>query len=188
MSDNPMSMIFQKQDGTVLFNPTDEDFDLQYAGISFKIKPGEKLTVPTNCANHVLNSHGQKGLSRLIFGADEKKVADDGRKRNYDFKVRAVAKFNEVNENRKSQGLGAHIPSAQIRKYASQLGVVLTEPYAARDEEKVKIRTQDETIASLQATLAALQAQISAMVRPVDETPGDGLRVKKDGKWVKAGE
>jgi hypothetical protein len=164
MSDSPIKLAFKKETGTVLFNPTNEDFDkLQYAGQYFSIPSGGMLEVPINCANHTMNKYEQRGLVRLIFGADEEKVAEQGREKNLEWKQRTVAKFNEVNANRKSQGLGSHIPSAQVRAYASELKVELDEPYAPRDEEKVKIQSQEATIASLQATLASLMAKIDGM-------------------------
>jgi hypothetical protein len=164
MSDSPIKLAFKKETGTVLFNPTNEDFDkLQYAGVNFSIKSGEKIEVPVNCGNHIMNSYDQRGLVRLIFGADEEKVAEQGRAKNLEWKQRTVAKFNEVNANRKSQGLGSHIPSAQVRAYASELKVELDEPYAPRDEEKVKIQSQEATIASLQATIASLMTKIDVI-------------------------
>lgn len=216
MSDSPIKLAFKKETGTVLFNPTNEDFDkLQYAGVSFSIKSGEKIEVPTNCGNHIMNSYEQRGLCRLIYGADEAKVAEQGRAKNAEFKQRTVAKFNEVNANRKSQGLGSHIPSGEMRKYASELKVELDEPYAPRDEEKVKIQSQEATISSLQATLASLMAKMDTMATAqARQTMGNGpekdtqkisglapiimdtmakedggfkseRRVRKDGKWVK---
>jgi hypothetical protein len=163
MSDNPIKFRFTEKMGMVLLNPTNEDIDMQYSGVSFTMKAGEKGEFETNAATHLLNSYGARGISYLRYGADENQIAEEGRKRNKDFKMRMVTRFNQTNEARRDGGYGAHIPSPELRKYADELGVVLTQPYAPKDEEKEKIKTQEATIANLQTSLAALMAKIESL-------------------------
>ena len=40
MSKDPINFLFQEQTYKVVANPTNEDFDMQYAGVSFTIKSG----------------------------------------------------------------------------------------------------------------------------------------------------
>ena len=56
MSKDPINFLFQEQTYKVVANPTNEDFDMQYAGVSFTIKSGEEKTRAINAANHILNS------------------------------------------------------------------------------------------------------------------------------------
>lgn len=163
------NFMFAEKMGKVLLNPTDEDFDMQYSGVSFTMKPGEKRAFEDNAADHLLNSWGQRGLSYLMYGADERVVAEDGKKRNRAFRQRMVTDFNVRNENRKNMGLGYLVPSGALKKYASDLGIELMEPYAARDEEKNKIQSQEATIAALQSTLASLMAKMDAMSKKQDK-------------------
>ena len=58
MSENPFS-IEMTTIGLTLFNPTNEQLDMQYAGISIGLKPGEKQTFAMKCATHLLNAFGQ---------------------------------------------------------------------------------------------------------------------------------
>ena len=75
MSDQPFN-IEMTTIGMVLWNPTDEDFDdMQYAGISISLKAGEKQAFAMKCATHLLNAFGQRGLTSLIYGADEERVS-----------------------------------------------------------------------------------------------------------------
>ena len=162
--------MFAEKMGKVLFNPTSDPLDMQYSGVSFTLNPGEKATFEDNAADHLLNSFGQRGLSYLKYGSDEKQVAEEGKQRNYEFKKRMVTDFNVRNENRKVQGLGYLVPSAVLKSYASQLRIELMEPYAARDEEKQKIQSQEATIAALQATLASLMAKIDLLASDKPKT------------------
>ena len=65
MANNGLDVMFQEQMGMVVLNPTNEDFDMQYAGISFTIKSGEKRTLSSAAANHILNAFTQRGLCYL---------------------------------------------------------------------------------------------------------------------------
>ena len=42
MTNNGLDVMFQEQMGMVVLNPTNEDFDMQYAGISFTIRSEER--------------------------------------------------------------------------------------------------------------------------------------------------
>ena len=90
----------------VLWNPTNEDFDMQYAGRSFTLKSGQKATVNDACANHLLNAFGPRGLTFLSYGDDEKDIEIKAKERNYEFKKRQVQVYNQTNEQRKLTRLG----------------------------------------------------------------------------------
>ncbi len=127
--------------GMVIWNPTNEDIEMQYAGISFTLVSGEKREFEVNAANHIINSFGARGLTPLKYGdeANEKKIGADGIARNKEFKLRQVTVYNQQNENRKHMNLGYQPPSAIIKRYAIELGLKLLEPFSVRDEERSAI-------------------------------------------------
>lgn len=167
MAKDPISFMFQQQMGMVLLNPTNEDFDMQFSGVSFTIKAGEKLTMAENAAKHVLNSFGQRGLSYLAFGADEERIAADGKQRNREFKIKQVTEFNIRNENRKNMNLGYLPPSDKIKEYASEMGIELMQPYAPRDAERVKLNAQDDEITALRRSNADLADKVNKLLELV---------------------
>src|SRR5574343_69684 len=175
--------------GTVLYNPTNEDLDMQYAGISLKLKPGEKEMFNNKCANHLLNSFGQRGLSALHYGCDEEKIKEDGIKRNMDFKKRMVVNYNQTNENRKHQNLGYHPPTEEIQKYAIELGLKLFEPYSVRDAEREAISQTSIENEKLKNEVAELKEMVKQLLEQKSEpVQKSELRVRKDGKLVKDAE
>ena len=179
--------------GIMLYNPTNENMDMQYAGISIRMEPGEKQLFALKCASHLLNAFGQRGLTSLEYGADEGKVAEAARKRNEEFKKKQVVEYNQRNENRKQMGMGYLPPTEEVKKYAIELGLKLLEPYAVRDEERSEIAQAKAQNSELQAKLAAQaneMAELKAMMKELlekkqEKKPESQLRVKKDGKWVK---
>jgi hypothetical protein len=171
MANDPVNFMFEEQRGMVLLNPTNEDLDMQYSGVSFTIKSGQKAILSVNAANHVLNAFGPRGLSYLPYGANEEKVIRDGQLRNEDFKRRQVTEFNIRNENRKNMNLGYLPPTSKIKEYALELGLELMQPYAPRDAERVKITEQDAEIETLRNAVA----ELTAMVKMMTES-----QVKKD--------
>jgi hypothetical protein len=132
--------------GMVIWNPTNEDIGIQYAGISFTIVSGEKREFEINCANHILNSFGARGLTSLKYGdeANEEKIGKDGIDRNLAFKRRQITVYNQQNENRKHMNLGYQPPTETIKKYAIELGLKLLEPFTVRDEERAGITKAGE--------------------------------------------
>lgn len=164
MSKDPVNFLLQEQVGMVVFNPTNENFDMQYSGVSFTLKSGEKQTLASNAARHVLNSFGPRGLCYLQFGADEGKVATEGRNRNEDFKRRQVVEFNIRNENRKNMNMGYIPATPKIKEYALELGLELMQPYAPRDAERVKINEQNEEIETLRKSQTELLEKVNMLI------------------------
>jgi hypothetical protein len=116
-----------------LFNPTNEEFKMVFAGMDVRMKPGEKLQSDDAKANHLLNAFGQRGLCQLVFGDKEEVVGKAGVERNIEFKKAQVVRYNLMNEQRKNQGQAYLTPSREIQGYARELGISLVEPYALKD-------------------------------------------------------
>jgi len=197
MSNNPFS-IEMTTIGMVLWNPTNEDFEMQYAGISLMMKAGQKEAFAMKCAMHLLNAFGQRGLTSLMHGADEEKIGKEAIKRNLDFKTKQVVEYNQRNENRKAMGLGFLPPTETLKKYAIELGLKLLEPYQVRDEERAgiaKASVENEELKKKLASQEVEMAEIKAMMKqyfatrppesPEPEPPKSEVRVRKEGKWVK---
>jgi hypothetical protein len=182
--------------GLVVWNPTVDDFDLQYAGFSFTIKAGEKRHLEINCANYALTAMGPRGLTSLVYGdeARESQIGADAISRNKEFKTRQIVLYNQQNENRKHMNLGYLPPADHLKKYALELGLKLLEPYSVRDEERNAISQTKAVNEDLSARLSAQDkemAELKAMLKQLmtKEEPKEPseLRVRKDGKWVKEG-
>lgn len=184
---DPINFVIQEQIGMVVANPTNEDFDMQYSGVSFTIKAGEKITLATNAASHILNSYGPRGLVYLKYGCDEGKVLEEGRVRNEEFKRKQVTEFNVRNENRKNMNLGYLAPTAKLKQYASELGLELMQPYAPRDAERVKLNSQDTEIASLRNTVSELTSLVNKLLRDSDSKEEE-KRKPGNPNWIKKSE
>ena len=166
---------------------------MTYSGRSFTLLRGQKEEVSEACANHLLNAFGQRGLTYLKYGDDEETVGKTARERNIEFKKRQVRDYNQTNEQRKLTRLGYLPATPKLKEYALELGIELIEPYSLKDEEKsaiakstieneilkVKLETQEKEMAELRT----MMKQIMENQKPPE--PESGLRVRKDGKWVK---
>lgn len=151
--------------GLVVWNPTNDDFDLQYAGFSFTIKAGEKRHLEINCANYALTAMGPRGLTSLVYGdeARESQIGADAIARNKAFKTRQVVLYNQQNENRKHMNLGYLPPAEHLKKYALELGLKLLEPYTVRDEERNAISQTKQVNEELSARLAAQDKEMAEL-------------------------
>jgi hypothetical protein len=175
--------------GRVIWNPTNEDFDMQYAGVSFTIRAGEKKELEGNCAGAILNSYGPRGLTALKYGdeVNEAKIGADARERNHEFKTRQVVIYNQQNENRQHMKLGYLPPSEKIKAYALELGIKLLEPYNVREEERAGISEAKRENEALKEEMAELKAMLKQLITKEEPEKPSELRVRRDGKWVKEG-
>ncbi len=195
MSKDPVNFLLQEQAGMVVLNPTNEDFDMQYSGVSFTIRSGQKQTLSANAANHILNSFGPRGLCYLQYGADEVKITAEGKRRNENFKRRHVTEFNIRNENRKNMNLGYLPPSEKTRQYAEELGIELVEPYAAKDKDREKMQNQEKEIKELRQKIDMLLDKLTEMQdsnkseisesEKLQESGGEGPRPRGNPNWRK---
>ena len=170
--------------GLMLFNPTSEDMDMQYAGVSLTMKAGEKRLYEIACAKHLLNAFGQRGLTSLTYGCDEAKVKEDAIDRNHTFRVKQVVDYNQRNENRKMMNLGFLPPTPYIKKCAMELGIKLLEPYNVREEERAGIaeaKTENEALKQEMAELKAMMKQLMEQKEPEKQEP----KPKGNPNWVK---
>ena len=177
--------------GLTLFNPTNEFFEMQYAGISIGLAPGEKQTFAIKCATHLLNAYGQRGLTSLVYGADEESVGKKALQRNLDFKRKQVVEYNQRNESRKAMQLGYLPPTEELKKYALELGLKLLEPYSVRDEERAGISETKRENEVLKAEMAELKAMMKELLttkqEPKPEPEKPHKTVERPG-WKPKGE
>lgn len=175
--------------GTTVWNPTNEEFGMQYAGVSISLKPGERITLTTKCANHLLNNFGQRGLAQLVYGADEEMVKFDALERNLAFKKKQVVMYNQDNEMRKTRSLGYVPPSKKVKEYAIELGLKLLEPYAIREEERTAISKAEtenkalkEKLAEQETEMAELRKMLQTVIdqtKPQETSPKTANAVQK---------
>lgn len=161
---DPINVMFQQQMGMVVLNPTNEDFDMQFSGVSFSLKAGQKMVLAEHAAKHVLNAFGQRGLTYLAFGADEEALAADGKRRNKEFKIKQLTEFNIRNESRKNMNMGYLPPTQKLKEYALELGIELMQPYATRDLERTKMNAQDDEITALRRANSDLTEKVNKLI------------------------
>lgn len=167
---------------TVLFNPTNEDLDAQYIGETTIIPAGTKKKVDDKRARHILNVLGSRGLMTLDYGDEgenEKTKAEVGRRRNHQFKLKQVLRFNQQNEARQAQRLPYQDPTEQIADYAEEVGVPLLQPYRVEDESVSKIadlkkqledsaaevKEKDEEVKAMKAELGEVKELLTKLVK-----------------------
>jgi hypothetical protein len=128
------------------------------------MKAGDKEQFEMNCAKHLLNAFGARGLTSLSYGCDEEKVRLDALARNREFKIRQVENFNKDNEGRKITGRGHVSASESVKKYAIELGLQLFEPYRVQDEEREEISNTKKENESLKSEMAELKEMMKALM------------------------
>ncbi len=146
------------------------------------MQPGEKREVEINCGKHVLNAFGPRGLTFLNYGADEKRVGEDARQRNLEFKKKQVIDHNTRNEMRRQMGLGFIPASKVIARYATELGVELAEPYQLKekgssDPEIMKLREENR---ELKTRMDKLMDTLESLTAPEKEVIGEPPRKKRE--------
>ena len=163
----------------VLFNPTKEKMSAFHEGIETFLQPcpedGHKIKVPDNKANHILNYLGPRGICVLEYGDEskEQQIAEAGLQRNKEFKIKQVVRYNQDNQARE-QSLKPYIePTAQVKRYAEEVGIKLIEPYVVED-------TKNKKISDLEAKLTEQSEQMQAMMAQMTKMMEDKTGVKVD--------
>jgi len=163
----------------VIWNPTDERFEAQYIGEFVEILPGQKIKVDDARGKALLNTLAPRGLTSLEYGDEgdvEKRKGDKARQRNFEFKKLQVIRYNQQNEEQRQNNRPYLTPPAQIKQYALDVGIKLTEPYSFKDEEVTEISNlrkdksdQKRYIQELEEQNKAQAAQISDLASKVDK-------------------
>lgn len=161
----------------MLWNPTNEDLNYQYSGITYFFAPGEKKKIENeNCAKHLLHNLDARGLTVLEFGDTEEDIGKAALARNKAFKQRMVSEFNQRNEIRKQTGLSFLPPTDQLQAYAIELGMGLLEHFTVKDAEReaaAKEREESERLRDenrmLKTNLSDLAAQSKAQGEQIAE-------------------
>jgi hypothetical protein len=151
----------------VLFNPTNEDFEMMFGGKSLFLNHGEKMKVDDACGRHLLNGFTARGIAVLEFSEDSDyltKTTEDGIRRNLAFKKNMVMQHNHRNVVRKQQGMSYMEPTPAVRKYAAELGITLDEPYATRDKENERMAVLESENKSLKGSINDLMDQVKQLL------------------------
>ena len=83
--------------------------------------------------------------------------------------------------------LGYLPPSDKIKEYASELAIQLMQPYAPRDNERIKMNSQASEIASLRQTVADLTNLVQSLVKnkEVEQTTEPEQKQRGNPNWIK---
>jgi hypothetical protein len=167
-----------------LWNPTVDDLPFQYAGLSYTLLSGKRMKVDEAMGNHVLNTMGSRGLTKLVFNEDgqsidEEKIAADAIERNHEFKVRQIYVYNERNERRKAAGQQYDPPSKEVRGYAAALGIELLKPYEMAEGEKGQIGILGKENQALREDVAALARVVESLMLKMADKESDKPKKKE---------
>ena len=161
---------------TTLFNPTNEVLSAQHIGITTTInkypEKGHMVKVDDAKARHLLNILAPRGLTTLDFGdeGEAKKVkAEEGKKRNKEFKLKQVVDFNQLNQANESRKLPYLPPTKQLKSYSDELGIKLIAPYELPDIEKSKISKLKKEVDDKNVQLEEQAGQIKEMSGQIGE-------------------
>jgi len=170
-----------------LFNPTDDDFEATYGGVTFIIskcgEEGHMVRVEDSKGNHLLNQLGPRGLTSLDYGDDEetkKRKADDGKRRSYEFKRTQIGRYNRDNEARKARQLEYVEPPKQIKEWSKDLGVKLVAPYEVEDiknEEISQLRSENKQRTK---QVDVLTDQVKELMETIKQLLPDNEEVKTE--------
>lgn len=156
---------------TFLFNPTSDDLVGQYAGRTYRITAnGGRLKVDDSCGRHLLNYLGDRGLTFLEIDTDVAKVAREAVARSVAFKKRMVMEYNMLQEQRKQVGMAFMSPTPEVRAYAQELQIALSEPYSVREESGMvqALKDQVSTLTALvQNLLQGKDVKVPAKTREI---------------------
>lgn len=157
-----------------LWNPTKEDFDYTYGGLSYRLESGKKKRVTEAEGNHVLNALGSRGVTRLVFddegkSINEEQIAADAIDRNREFKERQIIQYNERNERRKSSGQPYDPPTKAVRQYAAELGIELLKGYDMAVAEKAQIAKLNTESEAKDKAMSDLSKQIEEQNKIIAE-------------------
>lgn len=165
----------------VVFNPTNEDFEILFQGIPVKIKGahfdqekkqlvgGQKIKMDDARANHCLHELGRRGLCQLEYGDDEDMVAKEGIRRNIEFKQEQVGRFNQDNEQRQQTNRPYVKPPSHVVQYAEELGLTLIKPHQTVDPSKAKEQALREENAELKQIVSDQQKQMNNLSRQMEQ-------------------
>jgi hypothetical protein len=174
-----------------LMNPTDEHMEPLIGGKPLVLAPGAKKRVDGSVGNHIINTHGPRGIISLDYDDNIMKSPHDktltveewkikkGRETNKEFKTKQILNYNQLNEKRKMEGLSFLPPTDQVKGYAEELGLELLSPYTITDKDQSKINTLKEENLELREQNLKLQEQNIAILGKLDQLI-DGKTVTKD--------
>jgi hypothetical protein len=124
---------------------------------------------------HILNQLGPRGLTSLEYGDDsddgkiKKQKGEAGRRRNREFKLKQIERYNQDNEARKAQHQAYVKPPEHIEAYASELGVGLIAPYQVQDSKNEEIAELRSELKKRDSEFASLTAQFAEFMKAFKE-------------------
>ncbi|MCK4787657.1 MAG: hypothetical protein KAV87_28135 [Desulfobacteraceae bacterium] len=164
-----------------LMNPTNEPMEPLFGGKPIPLLPGAKIRVDGSIGNHIINTHGLRGIISLDYDDDKIKSKQDrsisveewkikkGKERNREFKEKQILLINQQNEKRKHEKMSYLDPTQKVKDYAKELGLELLSPYTATDKEQVKLNEMKEENLDLREQNLKLQEQNGAILSKLDQ-------------------
>lgn len=158
----------------VLYNPTSETMQHGYDGVMYYFKPEQKLRSNDKMAKHLLHHLFDFGLCRLDYGDEsrEAEIAEAGRERCRQFKIREINKINEDNYLRSKTQRPPVKPSPQMIRWSEEVGEPLTS-YAPKSKTEESARqerlfTENENLKAenkgLRQQMASLEDKLSLIL------------------------
>lgn len=188
--------------GIILYNPTNEELKGMSGGIDLILPPepekGHMVKVDDAKGRHILNQLGPRGLTSLEYGDDSDggkiklQKAEAGRRRNREFKMKQIERYNQDNEARKAQHQAYVKPPPHIEAYAKELGEGLIAPYQVQDHKNKEIAVLTEKLEKRDNEFAELSAQFKEFMKAfkegktpqtTEEIAGEAEEAEKQKLW-----
>lgn len=182
----------------VVYNPTNEDFEVLFQGIPIRIKgvgfdkekaievDGQKIKMDDARANHCLHELGPRGLCQLEYGDEAKidHIREAAVRRNKEFKAKQVQRYNQQNEMNRQTNRPFIAPPAHIREYADELGIKLIKPFEIEDPSKDRNVKLEAENAELKKMLDRQSRQFDLLMKKMEKMGGtadgtDGIDPKQ---------
>jgi hypothetical protein len=163
-----------------LMNPTKEYMEPLFGGKPYPLPPGKKIRVDGSIGNHIINTHGLRGIISLDYDDDKIKYKNDksktveewkigkGLERNKEFRIKQVMDINQINEKRKHEKMSYLEPTEEVKQYAKDLGLELLSPYTVTDKDQVEMNKLKEENLELREQNLLIKEQNSAIMGKLD--------------------
>ncbi len=155
----------------VILNPTDEDIEVNWAGIGHILKPDIRQTFDEKDGKQIMHNYKDRGLVELNYGdegAIEVEKIKEGRHKYDEFWTRQCVNYNQLNEERQQGNRPFIRPREEIFHHAKRLGIKLLEPYKLEDTASRELqalieqnKTLEKEIGKKDTALAGLQGQVA---------------------------
>jgi hypothetical protein len=182
----------------VILNPTDEDIEVKWAGLTHVLEPDSRNTFEDKDGKQIIHNYENRGIIELNYGDEgeiELQKIEAGRLKYDEFWTKQIVNYNQINEERQQANRPFIRPTKEVIHHSKRLGLKLLEPYKVEDagsKELSLLMEQNKRLerenAKKDEALATMQDQINTLTGNFKQLMSlAGAEVKKEtGPDIKA--